>query len=148
MKIPFLIGRVVFGGYFLYAGINHFKQRKPLAQYAGSKNVPMPEAAVTVSGALLTLGGASILLGVKPKVGAAAIVGFLAGVSPVMHDFWRVEDPNQRINDMINFGKNIALLGGALALMAIEEPWPASVPVAQPGRVDRLRELARRAIAA
>ncbi len=148
MKIPFLIGRLVFGGYFLYAGINHFKQRKPLAQHAGSKNVPMPEAAVTVSGALLTLGGASILLGVKPKVGAAAIVGFLAGVSPVMHDFWRVEDPNQRINDMINFGKNIALLGGALALMAIEEPWPASVPVAQPGRVDRLRELARRAIAA
>jgi len=148
MKIPFLIGRLVFGGYFLYAGINHFKQRKPLAQYAGSKNVPMPEAAVTVSGALLTLGGASILLGVKPKVGAAAIVGFLAGVSPVMHDFWRVEDPNQRINDMINFGKNIALLGGALALMAIEEPWPASVPVAQPGRVDRLRKLARRAIAA
>ncbi len=148
MKIPFLIGRLVFGGYFLYAGINHFKQRKPLAQYAGSKNVPMPEAAVTVSGALLTLGGASILLGVKPKVGAAAIVGFLAGVSPVMHDFWRVEDPNQRINDMINFGKNIALLGGALALMAIEEPWPASVPVAQPGRVDRLRKLARRTIAA
>ena len=93
MKIPFLIGRLVFGGYFLYAGINHFKQRKPLAQYAGSKNVPMPEAAVTVSGALLTLGGASILLGVKPKVGAAAIVGFLAGVSPVMHDFWRVEIP-------------------------------------------------------
>ncbi len=108
----------------------------------------MPEAAVTVSGALLTLGGASILLGVKPKVGAAAIVGFLAGVSPVTHDFWRVEDPNQRMNDMINFGKNIALLGGALALMAIEEPWPASVPVAEPGRVDRLRKLARRAIAA
>ena len=107
----------------------------------------MPEAAVTVSGALLTLGGASILLGVKPKVGAAAIVGFLAGVSPVTHDFWRVEDPNQRMNDMINFGKNIAL-GGALALMAIEEPWPASVPVAQPGRVDRLRKLARRTIAA
>jgi len=51
MKIPFLIGRLVFGGYFLYAGINHFKQRKPLAQQAGSKNVPMPEAAVTVSGA-------------------------------------------------------------------------------------------------
>jgi len=107
----------------------------------------MPEAAVTVSGALLTLGGASILLGVKPKVGAAAIVGFLAGVSPVTHEFWRVEDPNQRMNDMINFGKNIAL-GGALALMAIEEPWPASVPVAEPGRVDRLRKLARRAIAA
>ncbi len=30
---------------------------------------------------------------------------------------------------MINFSKNMALLGGALALMGVEEPWPASVPV-------------------
>jgi len=148
MRVPFLIGRLVFGGFFLYNGINHFKQRKALAQHAGSKNVPMPEAAVTVSGALLTLGGASILLGVKPKLGAAAIIGFLAGVSPLMHDFWRIEDPNQRMNDMINFSKNVALLGGALALMSVEEPWPASVPVAQPARVERLRRFVRRPIAA
>jgi putative oxidoreductase len=148
MKIPFLIGRLVFGGFFLYNGINHFKQRKALSQHADSKHVPMPDAAVTISGALLTLGGASILLGVKPKLGAAAIIGFLAGVSPLMHDFWRVEDPDQRMNDMINFSKNVALLGGALALIGIEEPWPASVPLAQPRGVDRLRRLARRAIAA
>ncbi len=40
MKIPFLIGRLVFGGYFLYAGINHFKQRKPLAQHAVRRTFP------------------------------------------------------------------------------------------------------------
>jgi len=74
----------------------------------------------------------SKLLGIKPKLGAATVIGFLAGVSPVMHDFWSAQDPNQRMNDMINFGKNLALLGGALALMGVEEPWPASVPVTQP----------------
>jgi putative oxidoreductase len=148
MKIPFLVGRLVFGGFFLYNGINHFKQRQELARHAGSKHVPMPDAAVTVSGGLLTLGGASIVLGIKPKLGAAAIIGFLAGVSPVMHNFWRVEDPNQRMNDMINFSKNVALLGGALALMSVEEPWPASVPVAQPGKLERLRRFGRRPIAA
>jgi uncharacterized membrane protein YphA (DoxX/SURF4 family) len=79
----------------------------------------------------LIAGGASILLGVKPKLGAAAIAGFLAGVSPVMHDFWRVEEPNQRMNEMINFSKNMALIGGALALMGVDEPWPASVPIGQ-----------------
>jgi len=98
---------------------------------------------VAVAVAVALVGG---LLAIRLRL--PPIVGFLAGVSPVTHDFWRVEDPNQRMNDMINFGKNIALLGGALALMAIEEPWPASVPLAQPGRVDRLRKLARRAIAA
>jgi putative oxidoreductase len=132
MKVPFLLGRLIFGGFFLYNGIHHFQERKNLAQYASAKKVPMPDLAVTASGAALIIGGASILLGVKPKLGALAIAGFLAGVSPFMHDFWRAQDPNQRMNDLINFSKNAALLGAALALMGVEEPWPASVPVAQP----------------
>jgi hypothetical protein len=28
MKLPYLIGRFVFGGFFLYNGINHFLHRK------------------------------------------------------------------------------------------------------------------------
>lgn len=83
--------------------------RSTLAQ----KKVPRPREAVLAT--VMLLGGTSILLGVKPKHGAAAILGFLAGVSPIMHDFWRMEDPNQRMNDMINFSKNLALMGGAAA---------------------------------
>ena len=131
MKIPFLLGRLIFGGFFLYNGINHLKERRQLSQYARSKNVPKPELAVSGSGIALIAGGASVLLGIKPKLGTLAIIGFLAGVSPTMHNFWKVEDPAQRMNDMINFSKNMALLGAALALLAVEEPWPASVPVAQ-----------------
>jgi uncharacterized membrane protein YphA (DoxX/SURF4 family) len=131
MKAPFLIGRLVFGGFFLYNGINHLKERKSLAQYAEAKNVPMAEAVVAATGVALIAGGASILLGIKPKLGTAAIAGFLAGVSPVMHNFWSVQDPNQRMNEMINFSKNMALLGSAVALMGVNEPWPASVPISQ-----------------
>lgn len=148
MKAAFLLGRLVFGGYFLYSGIHHFQDRKMLAQYAGSKKVPLPEVAVMATGAALVAGGASILLGIKPKLGTLAVMGFLAGVSPFMHDFWRQEDPNQRQADMINFTKNMALLGGAMALMGVEEPWPASVPVAQPDALQRARRFARRKIAA
>ena len=131
MKAAFLIGRLVFGGFFLYNGIHHLKQRKQLGQYAESKNVPMAEATVAATGVVLIAGGTSILLGVKPKLGTAAIAGFLAGVSPVMHNFWSVQDPQQRMNEMINFSKNIALLGSALALMGVNEPWPISVPISQ-----------------
>ena len=137
MKAAFLVGRLVFGGFFLYNGINHLKQLKPMAQYAGAKKVPVPEVVVAVSGVALIAGGASILLGVKPKLGAAAIAGFLAGVSPVMHNFWTIEDPNQRMQEMTNFAKNLALLGGALALMGMEEPWPASVPIGQKESTER-----------
>ena len=148
MKGAFLIGRLLFGGYFLYNGINHFKHRNMLAQYAGSKNVPKPDVAVTVTGAALIIGGASILLGIKPKLGAAAIMGFLAGVSPIMHDFWRMEDPNQRMNEMVNFTKNMALLGAALALMGVEEPWPASLPAAEPRKLGKVIKFARKKLAA
>src|SRR5438105_15405724 len=106
MKIPFLLGRLIFGGYFLYNGINHFKQHQMLSQYAGAKHVPMPDKAVSATGVLMLLGGSSILLGVKPKLGAAAVIGFLAGVTPMMHNFWREHDPNQRMNEMVNFTKN------------------------------------------
>lgn len=147
MKIPFLLGRLVFGGFFLYNGIHHFQDRKTLAQYAKSKNIPLADAAIVGTGLMLIAGGASILAGVKPKYGAALIAGFLAGVSPVIHNFWRMEDPDQRMNDVENFAKNLALLGAALALMAVEEPWPVSVPVAQPTAGTRLRKLMGRVAA-
>ena len=143
MKTSFLLGRLIFGGFFIYSGIHHFQQRKQMAQYAGAKNVPMPELAVTATGAALVAGGTSILLGVKPKLGALAILGFLVGVSPIMHDFWSKEDPMERQNDMVNFMKNVAMAGAALALMGVEEPWPASVPIGQPSTVERVRRFAR-----
>jgi uncharacterized membrane protein YphA (DoxX/SURF4 family) len=148
MKAPFLLGRLIFGGFFLYNGIHHFQERKQMAQYAAAKGVPLAEAAVVGSGVALAVGGASVLLGVKPKIGALAILGFLAGVSPVMHDFWKQEDPGQRQGEMINFAKNMAMAGAALALLGVEEPWEASVPIAQPKGMDRLRAAGRRLRAA
>jgi len=144
VKVPFLIGRIVFGGFFLYNGINHLRQAKSMAPYAGSKGVPEPELAVRLSAIPLIAGGASLLLGVKPKLGAIAILGFLAGVSPVMHDFWSKEDPNEKMNEMVNFTKNLALAGGALALLGVDEPWEARLPVDHPKLSQRVRSAARK----
>ncbi len=144
MKIPFLIGRMLLGGFFVKAGIDHLRNREAMAGYAGSKGVPKPEWAVPLSAVPLIVGGTSLMLGVKPKVGTLAVLGFLAGVSPVMHDFWQNEDPNEKQNNKVNFMKNMALAGAALALMGVDEPWEASVPVAQPSLVDRVVTIGRR----
>ena len=141
MKTPFLIGRILFGGFFLYNGINHLRQRKSMAAYTATKGVPSPELAVTASAVPLMAGGASLLLGLKPKWGALAVIGFLAGVSPIMHDFWRNEDPNERMNNMASFMKNLALAGGAIALMGVEEPWEASVT--RPTLREKVRKIGR-----
>lgn len=143
MKAAFLLGRVLFGRFFLYNGINHLKQYKTMGQYARGKGVPMAEAAVLASGLQLTVGGASLLSGFEPKLGAALIASFLSVVSPVMHDFWNIEEPNERTNQLINFSKNLAMLGAAAALAAHPEPWEASVQAQWPELQDRVREKAR-----
>lgn len=56
---------------------------------------------MTVSAIPLQVGGTSLWLGVKPKLGAMAILGSLAGVSPVMHGFGRNQDPEEQNTDMI-----------------------------------------------
>ena len=144
MKTPFLLGRILFGGFFLYQGINHLTQRKNMAAYTATKGVPAPDVAVTATAVPLIAGGTSLLLGLKPKWGAMALIGFLAGISPIMHDFWRNQDPDERETNMRSFLTNMALAGGALALMGVDEPWEASVPVARPSIADRMRTIGRR----
>jgi putative oxidoreductase len=141
MKAPFFIGRLIFGGFFLYNGIQHLRKHEEMSPAVRSKGVPAPDLAVTLSAAPLIIGGASLLLGVKPKVGTLALLGFLAGVSPIMHDFWRNQDPKDRMNNMDNFMKNMALAGASMALMGVDEPWEASV--VKPKLTDRLRRAGR-----
>ena len=115
-----LAGRAIFGGYFAYNGVNHLMNADSLSQYASSKEVPLAKAAVIGSGAMLLLGGISLLTGYRPKIGASLIAGFLFGVTPRMHDFWNAKDEQQRMNDLIHFSKNVAMVGGACYAAAAE----------------------------
>ena len=131
MRQLFVLGRAIFGGFFLYNGVNHFLNEKAMSQHAASKGVAAPDAAVTASGALLTAGGISVLTGLKPKQGLATIIAFLVPVTLQMHRFWEENDPGQRMTETINFAKNVALIGAALTMMQIPEPWPISVDEAR-----------------
>jgi uncharacterized membrane protein YphA (DoxX/SURF4 family) len=131
MRALFMLGRGIFGGFFAYNGINQLQHQKEMSQYAASKGVPAAEAAIPATAALLLGGGLSIMAGMKPKQGLAAIVGFLIPVTLQMHRFWEVREPEQRMNEMIHFSKNMALVGAALMMLQIPEPWPNSVDEAR-----------------
>jgi uncharacterized membrane protein YphA (DoxX/SURF4 family) len=130
MRALFVLGRTIFGGYFAYNGINHLIHEGMMSQYAVQKGVAVPDVAVPASGVLLIAGGLSVMAGVRPRQGLAAIIAFLIPVSLQMHRFWELEDRQQRLNEMTNFTKNMALVGAALAMMQIKEPWPASIDAA------------------
>lgn len=127
IAILLLIGRILYGGFFLISGINHFLKMNSYKPYVASKGVPAAALAVVGSGLLILLGGLSVLLGFWPYIGLLLIVVFLLGATPMMHTFWSVADPMAKMNDQINFMKNVALLGAALAMAAIPQPWPISL---------------------
>lgn len=127
MEYLFLVGRILYGGFFVNAGINHFRHLGMMSQFAGMRGVPAPKAGVIVSGLLVFVGGFCIILGCVPAFGVACIVLFLVPVTWFMHKFWVETDQMGRINQRVNFEKNVALLGGALMLLAISQPWPLSL---------------------
>lgn len=122
----FVLGRILLGGYFLMNAYNHFKNLDMLTGYAQSKSVPMPKVAVFVTGAMLLLGGAGVLLGVWVQLAVLLLTVFLVGVTYQMHKYWEVTDPMMRMTERVNFYKNLALLGAVLMLLAIPVPWALS----------------------
>ncbi len=122
-----LLSRFILGLYFLFNGFNHFKNLSMLSEYAKSKNVPAPKFSVVLSGFLLLIGALSILLGVYVEVGVLALTLFFLPVTFMMHNFWTVQDPQQKMFEMINFMKNMAIWAGVLALLFIPQPWPFSL---------------------
>ena len=125
-EILFLIGRILVGGYYIFNGFNHFSKKDMMAGYAKSKGVPIPDITIPLTGLLLLLGGLSLLLGIYPYIGVALIVIFLVPVTFMMHNFWAVPK-EQKMADMVQFMKNIALIGSTLMFLAIPTPWPFSL---------------------
>jgi putative oxidoreductase len=123
MEIALLVGRILFGGFFIMSGINHFRNLAMMSGYAGSKNVPSPRLAVIGTGVMLAVGGASVLLGIVPIVGLMVLILFLLSTLVTMHDFWNLKDPQQRAAEQVNFLKNVALIGASLALMYGASNW-------------------------
>lgn len=126
--IVLLIGRVVFSFFFIYSGFNHLTKLSMMSGYAASAGVPAPTVAVAVTGLMLLGGGLSVLLGMKPKVGAALLVVFLVPTAIIVHKFWGIADPMMAANQAGHFWKNIALAGGALMIYGLADLYPARWP--------------------
>lgn len=119
MDVVILIGRILFVAVFFYSAMGHFTQAKMMTGYAQSKRVPMPGPAVFAGGVLLVLGGLSVLLGIWPDLGALLLVVFLLPTAVFMHSFWRETDSQARMNETIQFLKDVGLAGAALMLLGL-----------------------------
>ncbi len=115
MDVIALIGRILFVLIFLAAGsTGHIGQRKAMAQHAASQGVPAASSLVPLSGVVMLVGGLMVVLGVWGDLGALILLVFLLSASFLIHTFWKIQDPMQRMDQQAHFMKNLALVGGCI----------------------------------
>ncbi len=114
MKYIFALGRVLFASVFIIKAIGQFCPM--MIARASEKGVPMAELLFPLWGVLAVLGGLSILLGYKAKMGAWLLVIFLLPITFVMHPFWGGETGLLVRLQMLCFWKNISLMGACLMI--------------------------------
>ncbi|MFC7142074.1 DoxX family membrane protein [Halosimplex aquaticum] len=125
-----LAGRALFAAVLGFMALGNLLDLGTSVGYAEHKGAPAPRILVPLSSVALLGGAASILVGAFPAVGALLVVGFLVGVTPVMHDFWG-QDGEDRQNEQIHFLKNVGLAGGALVFLALSTvSWPYALGLA------------------
>lgn len=125
IETVFIAGRILFGSFFVMSGINHFMKLEMMSEYARKKGVPAPKLGTLVSGLLLVVGGATLIMGAWTTIGIWLLIAFLIPTTLLMHNFWAVPE-EQKINEMTQFMKNMALIGALLMMLIIPEPWPGA----------------------
>jgi putative oxidoreductase len=114
-----LIGRVLFGAYFVFTGAGfHIPKTKMAEEYARSMRFPVPAIAGWPTGVWMVAGGLSIALGVWPDLGALMIAAFAIPAAAWFHRFWEIDDPMQRQFQQGYFGRNVIILGACLVMFA------------------------------
>jgi len=111
------IGRVVFGGFFLIAGIRnflHFAERRDLKTNYGW---PLPAPLLALGFAVQLLGGLALILGVWTVPAAVALIVFLIAATPLYHNLFmfrgKERDPHLYLTLV-----NITLAAGLLLVIS------------------------------
>jgi putative oxidoreductase len=116
-EILTIAGRVIFGAFFVIAGVRnflHFGERKVLATNYGW---PLPPPLLAIGFAVQLLGGLSLIFALWPVVGALMLIAFLFGATPLYHNLFmfrgKERDPHLYLTLV-----NITLCGGLLMIIA------------------------------
>ena len=106
-----LLTRVCLSTIFLWSGINKIINPLATIENMSAHGMPLTSVFLVAAIALEILGGLSVLLGIKPRWGAAMLIIFLIPATLIFHT-----DLNTEIEQAM-FLKNLAMLGGLLMLV-------------------------------
>ena len=115
-----LLGRIMIATIFLMSAFgNKIPKFNDVVAYMTAEGVPQPKILLAGAIAFLILGSISVVLGYRARTGACRRLIVLAAATDYIHDFWKLapDDPDF-MNQMIQFMKNLSLMGTMVFLMA------------------------------
>ncbi|MDX1665576.1 MAG: DoxX family protein [Saprospiraceae bacterium] len=98
------------GVFFILNGINHFYNEKMLEEYAEKRGLFSPQLAVRLAGILLIGGGVALMIEEFRVIGVLSLSFFLLMATFTIHRFWEEKDKYDRMLELMNFAKNLAIL--------------------------------------
>ena len=87
--------------------------------YAKYKKLPAAKLGVIGSGLTFLIGGILIVIGTWVDLGALLIAITVILAALIFHQYWKENDANTKMQEMLNFNKAIALGGAALILFVL-----------------------------
>lgn len=112
-----LIGRVLLAWLFIPAGWSKIAGFAGTVGYIASKGVPLPEVCAAIAVAAELGLGLALLVGFKTRWAALGLAIFTAVITPIFHGYWALP-ADQQMMQMLMFNKNLAVVGGLLAVAA------------------------------
>jgi putative oxidoreductase len=112
-----LAARLLIAALFLPAGIGKLTGFAGTVGYISSVGLPLPQAAAAAALAIEVVGGVALIAGYQTRVTAVALAAFTLVASYFFHAYWTLPADQQMIPQLL-FYKNVAVVGGLLALAA------------------------------
>jgi putative oxidoreductase len=108
-----LIGRILIGGIFVQSGFAKLTDVDAFAGMLAGNGIPLASILAPLAASAEFSGGLAVVLGLATRYAALLMIAFVIAATLTSHRFWAVP-PEQQQMQMIQFAKNVAILGGFL----------------------------------
>jgi len=112
-----LFARILLSAVFIMGGIGKIFGFSFEESMVAAKHLPLPAVALAIALVIELVGGLAILLGLYTKFTAWIVFLYMIPTTFLFHNFWAMQGPD-RLDTMIHFEKNLAIMGGLLLLAA------------------------------
>jgi putative oxidoreductase len=119
-KIAYPAGRALLGALFFILGLTKITAFSYVSGWMASSGVPAANLLLVVAITIEVIGGLMLITGFRARLAAIAIALFLVPVTLVFHGFWSADTANFQ-NQLTQFLKNLAILGGMLLIIEREK---------------------------